>query len=154
MDLRTFLSIGITAVLLGCGSDSKNNQQTSADDAKRHGTEARPASAENPPIKELVKAETGVGKQGQGLEQPHINPVIAQPAKSLFAARQRVVFDIQIPQALSLYRATNGYLPKSHDEFMRKIISENSIQLPELPAGQRYLWDAEAGELMVERPTR
>ena len=37
-------------------------------------------------------------------------------------------------------------------EFMEKVIQANQIQLPELAAGSKYVWDPEKGELMVERP--
>lgn len=151
---RVLLPLCIVAAILGCGSESKTDQPSSAKDGQQKQGDVSSEPGVKPQPKELVKAETGVGKQGQNLEKPNVNRVIAQPAKTLFAARQRVVFDIQIPQALNLYKATNGNLPKSHDEFMQKIIQENQIALPELPSGQRYVWDADAGELMVERPTQ
>ena len=50
---------------------------------------------------------------------------------------------------MNLYKATNGGLPKTHDEFMEKIVKANSITLPTLPAGRSYEFDVKAGELMV-----
>ena len=55
---------------------------------------------------------------------------------------------------MQLYKASNGYLPKSHEIFWKEIIEANSIQLPELPEGERYAYDPEQGELMVERPRK
>jgi hypothetical protein len=63
-----------------------------------------------------------------------------------------LVFQVQIPQALQLYRGTHGTLPDSHEEFMTQIIQANNISLPDLPPGQEYLWDPDKGELMVRRP--
>ncbi len=78
-----------------------------------------------------------MGKRGQSLKnETGVGRFIAQPAMSLFAVEQRMVFQVQIPQALDLYKASNGRLPKSHDEFMTQIIKANNIRLPELPPGK------------------
>lgn len=101
---------------------------------------------------ERVVAEAGVGKQGQSLnDERGIGAMIVQPARSLFAVKQRAVFEIQIPSAVNLFTATEGRKPNSHDEFMSKIIKANQIRLPELPAGQTYVYDPEIGELMVQK---
>ena len=95
---------------------------------------------------ERVSAKAGVGKEGQtlkGRDGPLLTPVNAY-----FSAKQKVVFDIQIPKAMGLYEALNGHAPKSHREFMRGIV----IKLPPLPDGHRYIYDPDKGELMVERP--
>lgn len=100
-----------------------------------------------------VKAEVGVGKRGQLLnDKGAINKMIVTPALVLFRTEQRVVFEIQVPHALQLYEATNGRKPATHEEFMEQIIKANQIELPELPAGQRYIYDPQTGELMVEKP--
>jgi hypothetical protein len=112
-----------------------------------------PAPAEEEPVEEeveRVKADVGAAKAGRSLDE--YEGVVVTPAKSLFAVRERMVFQAQIPSAMKLYEATNGNKPTSHEEFMTKIIEANQIQLPELPAGQRYAYDPEQGELMVEKP--
>jgi hypothetical protein len=76
------------------------------------------------------------------------------PARSLFAARERLVFQVALPQALNLYQAEHGRFPRSHEEFMRDVIEFNRINLPELPPGQKYVYDPQSGELMVERPAK
>jgi hypothetical protein len=101
---------------------------------------------------ERVTAEAGVGKQGQIIGDDE--GFLLTPAKAFFKTKQRVVFEIQIPHALELYRAEHESLPKSHDEFMEKIVEFNNIKLPELPEGQVYVWDVERGELMVDRPKK
>ena len=101
---------------------------------------------------ERVKAEKGVGVKGRSLDQ-HAG-VLVTPAKAYFSVRERAVFDIQIPEAIKLFKATNGNGPKSHEEFMAQIVDANQIRLPELPAGQRYVYDPEKEELQVERPVR
>lgn len=106
---------------------------------------AEPAPTEQAPVREV--AQPGVGVRGDTLD----HGIIQGPAKAYFQVRERAAF-LQIEQALNLYRGLEGRLPQSHDEFMEKVIQANGIQLPELPAGSRYVWDAEKGELMVERP--
>jgi hypothetical protein len=101
---------------------------------------------------ERVKAQKGVGIAGRSLD-PY-EGVIVTPAKTLFTVRERVVFEAEIPKALQLYKATSGQGPKSHDEFMTQVIQANQIRLPELPPGQRYVYDPKTEELNVERPRR
>jgi hypothetical protein len=104
------------------------------------------------PQMEQVAAGVGVGEKGRRLDQDHVVDAIAQPAKSLFAVEERLTFNVQIVQALNFFKSSEGRAPKDHDEFMQKIIQPNNIQLPELPAGQRYVWDPATEKLMVERP--
>jgi hypothetical protein len=79
--------------------------------------------------------------------------MIAQPAKSIFATEEKVVFAILIPKALQLFQASEGRMPRSHEEFMTRIIQANNIRLPELSEGQEYEFDSDSGELMVARPS-
>ena len=120
-----------------------------------------PAAPAAPPPNEIVKAEVGVGKQGRSLDQHE--GLIVTPVKGLFAAKEMIAFDVMVPQLLGLFAATEGRYPKSHEEFWEKVIvanhfepqaNKNAPQLPELPAGHRYLYDVEKHELMVERPAK
>jgi hypothetical protein len=104
------------------------------------------------PSTEQVKAQAGVGLKGKSLE-PH-SGVVVEPLKQFIRFEQKAVFDIQIPSAMNLFQATEGRKPNSHDEFMSRIITANNIALPRLPAGHRYLYSPEKGELMVEKPAR
>jgi hypothetical protein len=109
-------------------------------------TPATPAPATPEPVR--VKAEKGVGAKGRGYGQG----VIATPVATLFAAKERIAFDIQIPHAMNLFKAMEGRMPNSHEEFMEKIIKENQIKLPTLPEGERYVYDPKKEQLMVEKP--
>ena len=95
---------------------------------------------------ERKKAEVGVGKAGQGIEYQLGTTAV----KTYFVAREKTVFDMQVPHTLNLYRAEHGYGPRSHDEFMRDIIQAGQIELPTLPPGERYVWDPDKQELFVE----
>ena len=53
-------------------------------------------------------------------------------------------------RALALYKAEHdGRGPATHEEYMEKIIKKNRIKLPELPAGQEYLYDPPSEKLRV-----
>lgn len=100
------------------------------------------------------KAGVGVGVRGDSLRNEEgIGKMISAPAVAYFNVREKAVFEIQIPHALNLYKALEGKLPKSHDEFMAKIVRANAIQLPELKPGMQYRYrpdQGELGELWVE----
>ena len=73
----------------------------------------------------------------------------AGPARAYFGFREKAVFQIQIPRAMQLFKGAHGRAPKSHEEFMSEVTEANSIQLPELPPGHKYLYDPNKEELMV-----
>jgi len=93
-------------------------------------------------------AQVGSGAKGRGYG---MGP-IATPAAAYFAARERITFEIQVPHALQLYKASNGSAPKTHQEFEQKILRENKIQLPDLPPGMYYQYDPALEQLMVMKP--
>jgi hypothetical protein len=104
------------------------------------------------PDTERVKADVGVGAKGRSLDEHE--GVLVTPAKAYFSMREKAIFQIAVPQALQFFEAQHGSGPKTHDQFMTDVIQANGIALPELPPGQRYVYDPEAKELMVERPAR
>lgn len=99
------------------------------------------------PKREEAKAGvTGRGNYGSGF-----GGGMGTTALSTYVRVQEKVEFLQVDQALKLYKATNGELPKSHEEFMEKIIKANQISLPELQPGDKYIYDPEKGQLMVEK---
>lgn len=106
--------------------------------------EATPAA----PTVVQKKAEVGVGAKGRG----YGSGPIATPAAAYFGMREKIVFDIQLPEAMNAYKAVEGRGPASHEEFMLKIIEGSQIKLPTLPAGERYQYDPKTEQLMVEKP--
>ena len=99
-----------------------------------------------PPVQK--PADVGVGKRGHNMGQG----IIATPVAAYFAAKEQVAFRVEVPQAMNLYKATNGRAPQSDEEFMKEIIQANNIKLPELPAGHKYFYDPATEQLMVEAP--
>ncbi len=132
---------GQLGLLLGCLSFSQGCGPT-----------APPPAATSPEAAAIVaqKAVAGVGKQGQKLrEHSDVAKIISGPAATLINVKQKAILEIQIPHALQLFQATEGRMPKSHDEFMEKIVQFNQLTLPELPEGAVYHFNTELGELWV-----
>ncbi len=115
---------------------------------------ASPAPAASSPKPNLEKAQAGVGKQGRDYGGGAIMAPVTVPVQTYFQARDRITFDIQVADAMRLYKAMNGSAPKSHEEFMEKIIKENRIKLPDLPPGDRYVYIPEQEQLCVEHTQR
>ncbi len=129
------------------------------------GAAAAPAASETP-ASETPEAETpeapaddanveraavGVGAKGRDYGGPGF---VTTPVETFFRTGDRIAFEIQIPNAMKIYKAEhNNKGPKTHEEFMDIIIKENAVQLPELPAGDSFLYDPKTEELMVKHPT-
>jgi len=106
---------------------------------------AQPAAPQPNMVREKAQAGvSGKGDYGPGL--------VTTPIGTYFQAKERIIFEIQIPQAMNLYVAEKGNKPKTQEEFMRDIIQTNRIKLPPLPPGHKYVYDPQKGELMVEHP--
>lgn len=108
----------------------------------------QPTGGEQAPGTVRSKAEVGVGAKGHGYGEG----LVSTPAGAYFRTKERIAFDIQIKHAMNLFKAMENRAPKSHEEFMEKIIRANHIALPELPEGHRYVYDPKTEELMVEQP--
>ncbi len=103
-----------------------------------------PSAAGKAPEPIRRAATVGVGKRGRG----YGGGLVTTPIATYFSMRQRVVFDIQIASAMKMYRATHEHFPKSHEKFMEEIIKANSIRLPELRSGDRYVYDPKKAATM------
>lgn len=91
-------------------------------------------------------AQPGVGVKGSG----YGGGIITEPVSVYFRAREATAFNIQIPHGLKMFKATNDRYPRDWEEFDREILQPAAIQLPELPAGKKYIFDSESGQLMVQ----
>lgn len=101
-----------------------------------------PAPAPQPERKKAEAGVTGRGNYGGGFGTTALSTRVRVQEKLEF---------LQVDEALKLYKATNGELPKSHEEFMEKIIKANQIHLPQLQPGDKYIYDPEKGQLMVDK---
>jgi hypothetical protein len=152
---RTVLLVG-SIVLVGCGVQTTvsppQTAQTPATPAVPPPVVVAPPSVvAPPPATERIVADTGVGAKGRD----YGGGIITEPVRQYFRAPQMVVFDIQIPHAMNLYKASNDNKgPASHEEFMTHIIQANQLKLPKLIEGEKYVYDASTEQLMVERPAK
>ncbi|GIW97593.1 MAG: hypothetical protein KatS3mg111_0926 [Pirellulaceae bacterium] len=138
--------IGVIAVTIVMGCQPTDQEEFRAE-VSQEPTQAKSSSA---PLQTAQKAVAGVGMGGQRLaDHTEAQKIISGPVAQLRNFQQRAVFEIQIPQALQLFQATEGRLPRSHGEFMEKIVRANRLQLPELPPGIVYRFNVEKGELWV-----
>jgi len=101
---------------------------------------------------EMVREKAGVGsgQKGRSLD-PH-EGIIVTPAKTFFTVKEKLAFEILVPDAMNRFNAYEGRWPKSHQEFMERIVGENQIKLPDLPEGHKYVYEPKTHELMVEKP--
>lgn len=102
---------------------------------------------------QAVPAGVGAGQAGRSLDQHE--GVYVTPVKAIFSTQEFLAYNVAVTSALNLYEAEHGSRPKTHQEFMDKVIKPNGIKLPELPPGHTYRWDptqGEKGELMVDPP--
>ncbi len=104
-------------------------------------------TAETKPGTVREKAAVGMGEKGRG----YGGDMITMPLRTVWTAKEQIVLG-QIRNSLDLYKASEEHAPKTHQEFMEKIIKANHLQLPTLPTGHRYVYDPSTEELMVERP--
>ncbi len=139
MSTRMLLFLAIAGTICGCSQPTDNTYPPSGQAEPSHSTF-------QPKV-----AGVGVGERGRSLDNEQgVGKVIAGPAIAYFNARERIAFEIAVPHALNLYQALNGDYPKSHDEFMDKIIRENRIDLPKLPRNAQYRYHPEDHQLWVE----
>jgi hypothetical protein len=99
---------------------------------------------------QTVKAEVGAGKKGH--YEKTDGGFLTVPISSYFRSKEMVVFRIQIPEAMKLYKAENEHYPESQEIFEQEILKKNQIKLPELPQGEEYFYDPETGEVMIRKP--
>jgi len=93
-------------------------------------------------------AEVGVGAKGQKYSA---GGYLSGNIRAMHRTEERLAF-MNAQKALDMYKATHGRGPKTHDEYMNKIIKRNGIVLPELNEGEHYLYRPEKEELVVVGP--
>ena len=147
--------VGVLLFAIGC-SEPVPPPEVSADiiaeQKEKEEKEAQAAAEREAAGDEFEMKRAGVGATGKGQygvtsEQPM--SIVTTPVSTYFYAQEKTVFDMQIPQALNLFQASEGRYPESEEEFMQKIIKANQIVLPKLPEGDEYVYDVPSHTLMV-----
>ncbi len=77
---------------------------------------------------------------------------VTTPIETFFSTRDRID-EIQMRKAMDLYKAGHDNKgPKTHEEYMKVVIQDPGVQLPELPEGSSYWYDVKTEQLMVKSP--
>jgi hypothetical protein len=94
---------------------------------------------------DLKVADASVGRRGRNIG----GGIITEPIRQRFLIEDRLTF-LNEKKAMDLFHAVHNRSPESHDEYWSEIVDANGLQFPELPAGQRYVYDPQQAQLMVE----
>jgi len=143
--------LSVVLVVAGCGSSTGSNDasNSSMDDMARMldqpkaAAEAKPAPKPEPPP-EAVAAEP---------EKHNVEHVDTSNRSSSYLgaiggayrySRTRIG-NLSWITSVKLYRATNGYLPRNTEEFM-KCVQADGTPLPEIEQGHHYEYDPSEGQ--------
>lgn len=139
----------MTCVAIGCKPYNSNSASTVVGDPGNApgGDAAGAVAAAVPPAQ---KASVAVVKVGAKLrDNSDAQKMITGAPGVLLDAKPNALFNISIPQAIQLFKASEGRVPKNHAEFMAKIIEPNNLTLPVLLDGLVYQFNTEKEELWV-----
>jgi hypothetical protein len=123
-----------------------------ADEAAAEPTADGPAADAPGADGQTEAAAVGVGAKGRNYGGPGF---VTTPVEAYFRTGERIAFEVQIPSAMKLYKASHDNKgPKTQQEFMDVIIKENGVQLPELPEGDAFVYDPKTEQLLVKHPAK
>lgn len=144
------LAIATAVVWMGCAPpDDSTGPAVDPPGAEVEGAATAPAPPAPPQEVEREVAGPGVGREREDLSPGFYTT----PINVYFGVRERLAFEAQIPKQMQLYKAMHdGKAPQDMEAYMREIVKPCGIELPDLKRGHRYVYDAETGQLMVERP--
>lgn len=170
--LVTFALVGAGSVgFTGCSSprtpppaEPVDSEPPSTADVEPQGVPGAESTAhEEVDPAPVGRAATSVdGGEEMGVEPAEVKPVgphdarrgssiagggiISEPVRQRFSVQHRIVF-LNLERAEKLYQASEGRMPESHEEYMKEIVEQNDIELPELQPGWEYYYDARDKEL-------
>ena len=141
----------LLATIVGCDEPADDLPVKSDARAAKTRRRAPPPGVDSPAETETPegtreKAKAGVGKKGRDYK-------IYKSIGVYFRTKHKLTF-MNVEYAVKLYRAEHQRFPKSWDEFKEEILDKNMFKLPELPEGDKYVFDSEKGQLMVEHPPK
>ena len=110
---------------------------------------AAPSAPQQPPVVRRA-AQVGDGSKGHYGRMSIFEAGIS----SYFRTRENLTYNVQIPHAMNLYKATHGRAPQTHDEFWREIIQANNLKMPDLNDGCSYEYNPEKEVLEVLFPVQ
>jgi hypothetical protein len=125
------------------GTDQGTETETANSTDEQKAKEQQPEEAHR-------SFEVGDGKKGHYEEFGRIS-IFQRTIGTMYRTQERLNMDM-IKHAMNLYKAQYGNFPRTHEEFMTKIIGYNHIKLPELKDGCRYEYNPQTAELEVYGP--
>ena len=111
-------------------------------------TDANPPVPPPPEIHRTMEVGAQEFKKGQGYGRTSI---FGSNVASLYRTKERISLQM-IEYNMKLYKAEHEKAPKTHDEFMSKIIQAGMIKLPELKQGCYYEYNPQTEELEIVHP--
>lgn len=130
-------------VALGCSHPTNTTPATPANEPTKVSAVSPPPTTQ---IERVKATEDTVGTKGKD----YGGGIYTEPLRQRWRIADRLTLQA-VQHAINLFNGLEGRYPASHEEFMEKVVRENNIKLPALPPGQRYVYDPEMHELMVER---
>ena len=112
-----------------------------------------PQTVEQPaPPQEVHRAaQVGDGRKGHYEEFGRMS-IFSHNIGTMYRMQEKLTYEVSIPHAMNLYKATNDRAPRTHEEFWREIIQANNLKMPELKEGCRYEYNPQTEELEVVYP--
>jgi len=131
-------------------SDSENADNGSASETAETQKNANDGKTRKHFVPQIaIVGSTGKAEWADSAEKPM--SIITVPLTTYFRAHELEVFRIQIPMAMKFYQADNGRYPQTQEEFVRDIIEANQIKLPVLRDGDKYVYNPDTHEVMIEK---
>jgi hypothetical protein len=156
------LVLSLTVLLAGCSSESENRGSQSMGDLaalldNNAGSATAPSDTSPTATTQLATSAAALEPQVVTAKTPKKGRTLHDQGSYLsavgsarFRAEHQMTLHL-VTHALNLYWGEHGYYPKSHEEFMVKIVKPNDIVLPELEEGYEYWYDA-SDHLLKFRP--
>lgn len=155
-----FLLLIVAVFISGCSKEPRKRRNTDNDVSEGDGTSLFGDILEEPKPEKTVEPKAdpqpapveieSVGADDAQKGSTIGGGIISEPLHQRFHIEHRLTF-MQVTQAMNLYKAEFGYFPKTHEEFMKKIIKANSLKLPELQDDWKYFYDKEDSTLKKRR---
>lgn len=148
-----FWGIAIALGMVGCGSGESGPRKSMADIGKQleaqNAAETQPGQATAEAAPQDEQAQTAATASQPPAEKPRTEAGRAPIGEggylvAIAGARRHVlnrVEDLAWTQGVQHFQATEGRLPKDHDEFMKRIVQELGIDLGYKEEGQEFLYD-------------
>jgi len=157
----------VTASDAGEGSDGKPrtlrredflpaDEQAGTDDPAAGGA-ADPATADlsDPASGSVEGADRREAAFSRGEKGQYGGGYLTEVVKARFTMDERIQ-NIQLINSLrtclAAYKANHGGRgPATHEEYMKAVIQENGVRLPDLAENERYRWDPKEEKLWIEQ---